>query len=122
MYLDAPIDAEATEVREESNATAGQALKDRIATPAAATDAPKAPDAPATETTTAPQAPVTPADATSGTNDLNAEIAALWSALPAKRVNAAAKAAGINISEGEEWEMAGVEKRKTLLSLLKAAK
>lgn len=55
-------------------------------------------------------------------DSLNAEIAPLWDALPAKKVNAAAKAAGINISEGEEWEMASVDKRKALLSLLRAAK
>jgi hypothetical protein len=116
------VDVEAEAVPEDTNGKAGQALKDRISTPGATKDAPKAPDAPATAPTTAPQAPVTSPAAGSGTDDLNDQIKPLWDALPAKRVNAAAKAAGINISEGEEWEMAGVEKRKTLLSLLKAAK
>ena len=55
-------------------------------------------------------------------DSINEQIKPLYDKLPAKKVNAAMEAAGIRIDEGEEWEMASVEKRTALLSLLKAAK
>lgn len=115
------VDVEAEDVPPDANATAGAALKDRIATPEPAKDAPQPAETTGTPAGAPASAPVTTEPA-GEPEPMNAEIRALWDTLSAKKVNSAAKAAGINISEGEDWEVASVEKRKALLSLLRAAK
>lgn len=53
---------------------------------------------------------------------LDEQIKPLYDALPAKKVHAAAKAAGIKMEDGEDWEGASVSNKTAFLSLLKAAK
>lgn len=120
--LDEAFPRPGQEERKETDTAAAQSLKDRVTT----TQAPATSAAPAGEATEKP-APTTqpPKDKPAQTGEadtLNDQIKPLYDALTAKKVNNAMKAAGINISEGEEWEFASVEKRTALLSLLKAAK